>query len=91
MSNETNVYDQICYESIHTNTDNNLPSKYDNQLPPYTPAYLSDETNEHYYYRLSTPGCLLTNEKLPLKSSITSQQSNSKKELHKELIYKQKM
>jgi hypothetical protein len=92
MSNETNVYDQICYDSIHTNTDNNSPSKYEDRSPPYTPqSYFSDDQSEHYYYRLPTPSCLITNERIPLKTSFPSQQSNSKKELHKELIYKQKM
>jgi len=87
MSSQTNVYDQICYDSIHTNTDNNSPSKSDDQ----SPTYLSDDQSEHYYYRLPTPTCLITNEIIPLKTSLQSQQSNSKKELHKELIHKQKM
>jgi hypothetical protein len=91
MSSQTNVYDQICYDSIHTNTDNNSPSKYENQLPPYTPNYLPDDTSEHYYYRLPTPTCLVKDEIIPIKSSSITQQSNSKKELHKELIYRQKM
>ncbi|CAF0847828.1 unnamed protein product [Rotaria sordida] len=91
MSSQTNVYDQICYDSIHTNTDNNSPSKYEDQSPPYIPTYLSDDATEHYYYRLPTPSSLITNETIPLKPHLTQQQSNSKKELHKELIYKQKM
>jgi len=91
MNSQTNVYDQICYDTIHTNTDNISPSKYENHSLPYTPTYLSDDTSEHYYYRLPTPSCLITNEIIPLKSSLTIQQSNSKKELHKELIYRQKM
>lgn len=91
MSSQTNVYDQICYDSVHTNTDNNSPSKCDDQLPPYIPAYLADDPSEHYYYRLRTPTSLMTNEILPLKPHLTEQQSNSKKELHRELIYKQKM
>ena len=81
MSSQTNVYDQICYDSIHTNTDNNSPSKYENHSSPYTPTYLSDESTEHYYYRLPTP----------IKTSLSSQQTDSKKELHKELVYRQKM
>jgi hypothetical protein len=88
MSSQINVYDQICYDSILTDTDNNSPSKYQVHLPPYTPTYLSNDTTEHYYYRLPTPS---TNETIPLQSPHIQQQSNSKKELHKELIYKQKM
>jgi hypothetical protein len=91
MSSQTNVYDQICYDSIHTNANNNLSSKYNHCSPPYIPAYSSDESSEHYYYRLPTPSCLIPNEILPLKTSLTSQQTNSKKELHKELIHRQKM
>ena len=92
ISSQTNVYDQICYDSIQTNTDNNSTSKYDDRSPPYTPTYSSDETTEHYYYRLPTPSMLIPNEIIPLKSHPTQQQqSNSKKELHKELVYRQKM
>ncbi|CAF3379301.1 unnamed protein product [Rotaria socialis] len=91
MSSQTNVYDQICYDSIHTNTDNNSPSKYNDPSPPYVPSYLSDDATEHYYDRLPTPASLITNESVPLKPNLTKQQSNTKKELHKELIYKQKM
>ncbi|CAF1051796.1 unnamed protein product [Adineta steineri] len=89
MSSQINVYDQICYGSIQTNTDNNLTSKYEDTSPPYTPSYLSDDTSEHYYYRLPTPASLITDEIFPSKSQ--QKQTNSKKELHKELAYRQKM
>lgn len=92
MSSQTNVYDQICYDSIRTNTDNNFPSKYDDRSPPpYTPTYSNDDTTEHYYYRLPTPATVVPNEIIPVKSHQIQQQSNSKKELHKELVYRQKM
>ena len=91
MNSQTNVYDQIYYDSIHTNTDNISPSKCEDHSPSYTPNYSSDDTTEHYYYRLPTPASLMANELVPLKSYLTQQQSNSKKELHKELIYRQKM
>jgi len=91
ISNQTNVYDQICYDSIRPNTDNHSPSKYEDHCPPYTPTYLSDDTTEHYYYGLPTPSSLIPNEIIPLKSPHTQEQSNSKKELHKELVYRQKM
>ncbi|CAM4908850.1 unnamed protein product [Rotaria socialis] len=71
--------------------NNNSPSKYNDPSPPYVPSYLSDDATEHYYDRLPTPASLITNESVPLKPNLTKQQSNTKKELHKELIYKQKM
>ena len=81
LSHETNVYDQICYDSIRPN----LPLKYQDHSPSYHPT---DQSSEHYYYRLPTPSCLIPNEILPAK---ISQQNDSKKELHKELIHRQKM
>jgi len=71
-SSQSNVYDQIDCESIHTNINNN-------NSPPYTPHSPMNDISEHYYYRLPTPSCL------------TSEQTNSKKELHKELVHRQKM
>lgn len=91
MSSQSNVYDQICDDTIHTNTDNNAPIKYNNPSPPYIPSYLSDDATEHYYDRLPTPSSLIANEIMSSKSYLNTQQSNSKKELHKELMYKQKM
>ena len=92
MSSKSNVYDQICYDSILTDSNNNNNSRltYCDQSPPYTPSYTSEETTDHYYYRLPTPATLITNEIMPLKTQ-NSQQCNSKRELHKELIYRQKM
>ncbi|CAF1073162.1 unnamed protein product [Adineta ricciae] len=89
MSSQTNVYDQICYDAIQTTTENNLTAKYEDRSPPYTPSHLSDDAaTEHYYYRLPTPSSI--NEIISSKSS-RSQQTNSKKELHKELAHRQKM
>lgn len=80
MSSQSNVYDQIDYESIHTTPDNHLP--------PYTPNCQMNDINEHYYYRLSTPSCEILSQK---PSFLTIEQTNSKKELHKELVHRQKM
>ena len=92
MSNESNVYDQICYDSIRSNATANTPLKHENPLPPYLPAYSPEEPfSEHYYYRLPTPTCLIPNEILPSKTSILPQPDQTKKELHKELIHRQKM
>ncbi|UJR33180.1 hypothetical protein I4U23_020635 [Adineta vaga] len=92
MSSQTNVYDQICYDTIQTNTENNLTMKDADRSAPYTPSYLSDDTTaEHYYYRLPTPSSM--NEIIPAKSDHLQQQQQptSKKALHKELAYRQKM
>ncbi|CAF4399469.1 unnamed protein product, partial [Rotaria magnacalcarata] len=64
---------------------------YNDPSPPYVPSYLLDDATEHYYDRLPTPATLITTEIVPLKVNLAKQQSNSKKELHKELVYKQKM
>ena len=89
MSSQTNVYDQICYDAIQTNMENNLTAKYEDRSPPYTPSHLSDDAaTEHYYYRLPTPSSI--NEIISSKPS-RPQQTNSKKELHKELAHRQKM
>lgn len=86
MSHESNVYDQICYDSIRSNA--NPPTKHDNSLPPCS----SEEPfSEHYYYRLPTPTCLIPNEILPSKTSLIPPPDQTKKELHKELIHRQKM
>ena len=90
MSHETNVYDQICYDSIRSNVNGNLSSKYEDPSPP--PPYSADHpSSEHYYYRLPTPACLLAHEILPSKTANLPTPDQTKKELHKELIHRQKM
>lgn len=86
MSHETNVYDQICYDSIRSNVNGNHPLKCED-------VSSDDPSSEHYYYRLPpTPTCLIAHEILPSKnSSILPQPDQTKKELHKELIHRQKM
>ena len=86
ISSQTNVYDQICYDSMQTNTDNNLAMKCNDRSPPYTPSCLSDDSGEHYYDRLPTPAAAAET-----KPPANLPQSNCKRELHKELAYKQRM
>jgi len=97
VSSQTNLYEQICYDSILTDTDNNLLLNCRQQPPPYTPTFSCDDTTEHYYQRLPTPASVVcsdeTSPNTPLSKSqvLQQQQSNSKRELHKELAYRQKM
>lgn len=89
----SNVYDQIYYDNIPANPSaSSSLMKFSDLTPPYTPSYSSDDVSiDHYYYRLPSPSStLIDQETTPIKSTIIPT-SNTKRELHKELIYRQKM
>ena len=90
---QPNVYDQIYYDNIQSNSHGNssLLMKYSDSIPPYTPCYSSDDSStDHYYYHLPSSSILIDQETIPIKPTDQST-SNTKRELHKELIYRQKM
>lgn len=92
--NPTNVYDQIYYDNIQSNPSvNSSMMKFSELTPPYTPSYSSDDVSiDHYYYRLPSPSSTLIDQDTTTPNrSIISSTSNTKRELHKELIYRQKM
>lgn len=92
--NPANVYDQIYYDNIQSNPSvNSSMLKFSDLTPPYTPSYSSDDVSiDHYYYRLPSPSATLIDQDTTTPNrSINSSTSNTKRELHKELIYRQKM
>jgi hypothetical protein len=88
-----NVYDQITYDTIDTHTTiHGLSINYADRMAPYTPIDLSDESpTEQDSHRLPiTPVLMVKEVAMPNKSQLISQ-CNTKRELHKELIYRQRM
>lgn len=87
MNDLNDVYDQISDES--TNSD--PPSmNFHHSIPPYTPDSSSDQSTEHFHQHMSMSPSIVQQKRSPIKSYLVPQ-LNSKRELHKELIYRQKM